>query len=84
VFWAKLLGEFGGDTEEGLSDSGGYKWIIFFFGDSIAGHFDCHIPLPLVIIMGVKCLLHDVEVLMRCNCGRRFALFSPIGCEYSA
>jgi len=84
VFLAELLGEFGGDTEESLGDIGGYKWIIFFFGDSIAGHFDCHIPLPLVIIMGAKCLLHDVEVLMRCNCGRGVVLFSPIGGKHSA
>jgi len=83
VFLAELFSEFGGDTEESLGDIGGYKWIIFFFGDSIAGHFDCHIPF-LFIIMGAKCLLHDVEVLMRCNCGRGVVLFSPIAGKHSA
>jgi len=34
--------------------------------------------------MGAKCLLHNVEVLMGCNCGRRVVLFAPIGGDYSA
>jgi hypothetical protein len=84
VFLAELFSEFGGDTDKGFSNIGGYKWIIFFFGCSIAGHFDCHIAPPLVIIIGAKCLLHDVEVLMRCNCGRGVVLFSPIGGKHSA
>jgi hypothetical protein len=29
--------------------------------------------------MGTKCLLHDVEVLMGCNCGWGVVVFAPIG-----
>jgi hypothetical protein len=69
VFLAELFCEFGGDTEESLSDIGGYKWIIFFFGDRITRHFNCYIALCIFIIMSVNRLLHNVEVLMGCNCG---------------
>jgi hypothetical protein len=81
VLLAELFCEFGGDTAESLSDIGGYKWIIFFFGDCITRHFNCYIAPLLFIIIGAKSLFHDVEVLMGCNCGWGIVFFPPVSSD---
>jgi hypothetical protein len=83
VFLAELFSEFRGDTAKSLGDIGGYKWV-FFFGDSIARHFDCYIALRFVIIIDANCFLHDVEVLIGSNCGGCVVFFPPVSSDDSA